>query len=46
MCTSKDVSVKKMAEAMKKKYDAYQGVPNSLNMFLLIALMLHPRYKL
>ena len=46
MCTSKDVSVKKMAEAMKKKYDAYQGVPNCLNMFLLIALMLHPRYKL
>ena len=45
ICTSKDASVKKMAEAMKKKYK-YWGVSVGLNMFLLIVLLLHPRYKL
>ncbi|RDX81411.1 putative mediator of RNA polymerase II transcription subunit 37c, partial [Mucuna pruriens] len=46
MCNSKNVSVSIMAENMKKKYDKYWGNPDHLNIFLLIALVLHPRYKL
>nr|KYP46648.1 Putative AC transposase [Cajanus cajan] len=46
MCASKDVIISMMAENMKKKYDKYWGNPDRLNMLLLIALVLHPRYKL
>nr|KYP72582.1 Putative AC9 transposase [Cajanus cajan] len=46
MCASKDVIISMMAENMKKKYEKYWGNPNRLNMLLLIALVLHPIYKL
>ncbi|XP_020229505.1 zinc finger BED domain-containing protein RICESLEEPER 2 [Cajanus cajan] len=46
MCNSRDINVCIMAENMKKKYDKYWGNADRLNMFLLIALVLHPGYKL
>nr|KYP37109.1 Putative AC transposase [Cajanus cajan] len=46
MCAFKDVIISMMAENMKKKYEKYWGNPDRLNMLLLIALVLHPRYKL
>lgn len=46
--TSKDMgaSVRTKVEKMKKKYDRYWGNPDKLNMLLMIALVLHSRYKL
>ncbi|XP_016185714.1 uncharacterized protein LOC107627392 [Arachis ipaensis] len=35
-----------MASKMQRKYDKYWGTPNVINMLLLIAIMLDPRYKL
>jgi len=39
-------SVRTKVEKMKKKYDRYWGNPDKLNMLLMIALVLHSRYKL
>ncbi|XP_029130253.1 zinc finger BED domain-containing protein RICESLEEPER 2, partial [Cajanus cajan] len=46
MCNSRDINVCIMAENMKKKYDKYWSNVDRLNVFLLIALVLHPGYKL
>ncbi|RDX74374.1 Zinc finger BED domain-containing protein RICESLEEPER 2, partial [Mucuna pruriens] len=45
MCTSNNVRGSIMAENIKK-YGKYWGNPDHLNMFVLIALVMHPRYKL
>ncbi|KAL2330892.1 hypothetical protein Fmac_018473 [Flemingia macrophylla] len=45
-CNSMDISTRTMAEKVKRKYDKYWGNPESLNMLLLIAVVLDPRYKL
>lgn len=46
MCKSEDANIKEIAEKMKVKYDKYWGNPDKLNMLLLIAVVLDPRYKL
>lgn len=45
MCHSKDVSIRRMAERLRKKYDEYWGNPDTLNMLLLIAVIFNPRCK-
>lgn len=40
-----DNEFKKMAISMKKKYDKYWGKIEDLNPFLLVAIVLDPRYK-
>ena len=46
MCRSEDASLKSMALKMRAKYNKYWGDPDSLNMFLLIAMVLDPRRKM
>ncbi|KAJ9541479.1 hypothetical protein OSB04_027985 [Centaurea solstitialis] len=40
-----DNTLKEMAKSMKKKYDKYWGKTEALNPFLLVAILLDPRYK-
>ncbi|KAJ1421346.1 Ribonuclease H-like superfamily [Sesbania bispinosa] len=46
MINNRDRSISTMAQKMKTKYDKYWGNPDKLNMLLLIALVLDPRYKM
>ncbi|KAJ1428471.1 hAT-like transposase, RNase-H fold [Sesbania bispinosa] len=46
MLQSNDASMKLMANRMKKKYEKYCSNYESINMLLLVASVLDPRYKL
>ncbi|KAJ1431304.1 hAT-like transposase, RNase-H fold [Sesbania bispinosa] len=46
MINNRDGSISSMGQKMKTKYEKYWGNPDKLNMLLLIALVLDPRYKM